>query len=160
MPLVRCPITATIARPGETGEVVIMPLRNWAMPLLRYAIGDFAEVGECSCGHGLPALRRIMGRTRSMVRLPNGDEFYASFQDLLTGFDMIRQFQVVRREAEALEMKLVAPRELAAEEAARLPEVQRERFRHPFAVSFSYVDDIARSEGGKFEDYRDETDSA
>jgi len=37
-----------------------------------------------------------MGRTRSMVRLPNGDEFYASFQDLLTGIDMIRQFQIVR----------------------------------------------------------------
>jgi len=144
-------------RPGEVGEVVITPLHNWAMPLLRYSIGDFAEVGTCDCGRTLPVLKRIMGRTRSMVRLPNGDEFYASFQDLLTGFDIIRQFQVVRRSEEALEMKLVAPRELTADEAARLTEVLRQRFRHPFAVSFSYVDDIPRSEGGKFEDYKDET---
>jgi phenylacetate-CoA ligase len=145
-------------RPGEVGEVVITPLHNWATPLIRYAIGDFAEVGQCSCGRTLPALERIMGRTRSMVRLPNGDEFYVSFQDLLTGFDMIRQFQVVRRSAEELEMRLVAPRELTGEEAARLTEVLRARFRHPFAVSFAYVDDIPRSAGGKFEDYRDETE--
>ena len=138
-------------RPGEVGEVVITPLHNFAMPLLRYAIGDFAEVGNCACGRSLPVLKRIMGRTRSMVRLPNGDEFYASFQDLLTGFDMIRQFQVVRLGAEALEMKLVAVRELSAAEAERLTEILRQRFRHPFAVSFSYHDDIPRSAGGKFE---------
>lgn len=144
-------------RPGEVGEVVITPLHNFAMPLLRYAIGDFAEAGTCACGRTLPVLRRIMGRTRSMVRLPNGDEFYASFQDLLTGFDTIRQFQVVRRASDALEMKLVTTRKLNDAEAKQLTTTLQERFRHPFAVTFSYVDDIPRSEGGKFEDYKDET---
>lgn len=145
-------------RPGEVGEVVITPLHNFAMPLLRYAIGDFAEVGSCSCGRTLPVLRRIIGRTRSMVRLPNGDEFYASFQDLLTGFDMIRQFQVVRRASEALEMKLVATRKLTDAEAKKLTTILHERFRYPFAVSFSYHDEIPRSAGGKFEDYKDESE--
>ena len=31
-------------QPGEVGAVVITPLHNFAMPLLRYSIGDFAEV--------------------------------------------------------------------------------------------------------------------
>lgn len=145
-------------RPGEVGEVVITPLHNLAMPLLRYSIGDFAEVGSCSCGRTLPVLRRIMGRTRSMVRLPNGDEFYASFQDLLTGFDMIRQFQVERSSSEALEMKLVATRKLTSAEAEKLRKILQQRFRHPFAVSFSYHDEILRSAGGKFEDYKDESE--
>ena len=145
-------------RPGDVGEVVITPLHNFAMPLLRYAIGDFTEVGSCSCGRTLPVLRRIMGRTRSMVRLPNGDEFYASFQDLLTGFDMIRQFQVVRRSSEALEMKLVVTRELTDPETEQLTKILHERFRYPFAVSFSYHQDIPRSAGGKFEDYKDESE--
>ena len=91
-----------------------------------------------------------------MVRLPNGDEFYASFQDLLTGFDMIRQFQVVRRSSEALEMKLVVTRELTDPETEQLTKILHERFRYPFAVSFSYHQDIPRSAGGKFEDYKDE----
>ncbi len=46
--------------PGETGRIVATPLHNFAMPLLRYAVGDFAEVGPpCPCGRGLPVVRRI-----------------------------------------------------------------------------------------------------
>jgi phenylacetate-CoA ligase len=115
-------------------------------------------VGSCSCGRTLPVLRRIMGRTRSMVRLPNGDEFYASFQDLLTGIDMIRQFQIVRSASEALEMKLVATRKMNAPEEAKLTKILHERFRYPFSVSFSYHDEIPRSAGGKFEDYKDKSE--
>jgi len=32
--------------PGETGRVVLTRLHNFAMPLIRYEIGDYAEVGE------------------------------------------------------------------------------------------------------------------
>ena len=40
-------------RPGETGRVVVTDLHNYAMPLLRYDLGDYAQVGEpCSCGGG------------------------------------------------------------------------------------------------------------
>ena len=73
--------------------------------------------------------------------------------------DMIRQFQVVRRATEALEMKLVATRKLSDAEAAQLTKILQERFRHPFAVSFSYQDEISRSAGGKFEDYKDESET-
>lgn len=46
--------------PGETGRVVLTPLHNFAMPLIRYEIGDHAEVGApCPCGRGLPVLKRI-----------------------------------------------------------------------------------------------------
>ncbi|MGH7125970.1 MAG: phenylacetate--CoA ligase family protein, partial [Stellaceae bacterium] len=31
--------------PGEVGEVVVTPLHNYATPLIRYALGDYAEVG-------------------------------------------------------------------------------------------------------------------
>ncbi|MDA0230699.1 MAG: AMP-binding protein [Proteobacteria bacterium] len=143
---------------GEVGQIVTTPLHNFAMPLMRYAVGDYAEVGSCPCGRTLPVLSRIMGRARSMVRLPNGDQFYVNFLHLVMGFDAIRQFQIVRRASEALEMKLVATRRMNASEELRLTEILRERFRHPFAVSFSYHDEIPRSAGGKFEDYKDESE--
>jgi hypothetical protein len=58
---------------GEVGRVVITTLQNFAMPLIRYDIGDYAEVGPpCSCGRGLPVLRRILGRKRNMFILPSG----------------------------------------------------------------------------------------
>ncbi|TFG81265.1 MAG: phenylacetate--CoA ligase family protein, partial [Chromatiales bacterium] len=59
--------------PGETGEVVLTTLHNFAMPLIRYRLGDYAEFGDpCPCGRGLPVLRRIHGRQRNMLRLPDG----------------------------------------------------------------------------------------
>jgi hypothetical protein len=49
--------------PGETGRVVATPLNNFAMPLIRYDVGDMAEVGApCACGRGLPVLKRVSGR--------------------------------------------------------------------------------------------------
>ena len=37
--------------PGATGRVLVTPLHNFAMPLLRYEIGDEAELAEgCPCG--------------------------------------------------------------------------------------------------------------
>ena len=49
--------------PGEVGRVLITSLNNFATPLIRYELGDYAEVGApCPCGRGLPVLKRIMGR--------------------------------------------------------------------------------------------------
>lgn len=64
--------------PGQVGRVVVTPLHNFAMPLLRYEIGDYAEVGPpCACGRTLPVISRILGRVRNRVALPNGERRYA-----------------------------------------------------------------------------------
>jgi len=51
--------------PGEEGRLVLTPLHNYAMPLIRYDTADMAQVGpgECPCGCQLPSLSRISGRT-------------------------------------------------------------------------------------------------
>ncbi len=46
---------------GELGRMVVTPLHNLAMPLLRYEIGDRAAPGAaCECGRTLPVLARIV----------------------------------------------------------------------------------------------------
>ena len=40
---------------GEIGRVVVTTLHNFAMPLIRYELRDYAEAGgPCPCGRGLP----------------------------------------------------------------------------------------------------------
>lgn len=141
--------------PGEVGQVIATPLHNFAMPLLRYASGDLAEVGECACGRGLPALKRIIGRTRSVMSLPSGAQIFPNFQDLLSELPMVQQFQVRRQERESLDVKLVVARELTASEAALLERELQERFQYPFRVEISYHDELPRSASGKFHDFRD-----
>ena len=103
-------------------------------------------------------INRVLGRTRNMVRLPNGQTHYPDDQDILDGFDHVVQFQIVRREEEKLEMKLVVRRVLTGDEEQRLVAWLHERFQCPFKIAFTYHDEIARAPSGKFLDYISEVD--
>jgi len=63
------------AAPGELGELVITCLRNRAMPLIRYRIGDLAVAGDgrrCRCGRSLPLLGELVGRSNDLIRRRDG----------------------------------------------------------------------------------------
>ncbi len=145
--------------PGEVGRVLVTDLFNYAMPLLRYEIGDYAEVGEsCACGRRLPTLRRILGRQRNMFVQPDGRTKWPSWEaDAVNAFEgnlPIRQFQVVQRSLSELEVKLVATRRLAVTEEAGVRGLMARWFCEGLHVRITYVDDIPRGPSGKFEDFR------
>jgi phenylacetate-CoA ligase len=142
--------------PGETGKVVVTHLHNFASPLIRYDIGDFAEVGEpCPCGRGLPVFNRIDGRARGMITLPNGDQFWPFFSNRKFGeIAPIRQYQIVQKTLDNLEIRLVVEQNLSAEQEDKMRTLLTERLGHPFTMSFSYFDEIPRSTRGKFEDFK------
>lgn len=144
---------------GETGRLVVTPLHAFAMPLVRYALGDLAVVGAPSaCGRGLPVLQRVLGRERNMVRLPNGQIHYPNYAYMMKGFDKLIQFQIARTAIEVLEARLVVRAPLDEAEITLLTERIRERFQYPFAVRIRYLEEIARSRGGKYLDYVSEID--
>jgi len=141
--------------PGDSGEVVLTTLHNFAMPLIRYAIGDYAQVGPpCACGRGLPVLRRIHGRARNLLRLPDGSRHWPSFpaQDWLA-IAPVRQFRLRQTAAECIEVDLVTARPLEAAEADGLRRMLQGRLGHPFQIVLHPVADIPRPAGGKFEDF-------
>ncbi|RPJ45134.1 MAG: phenylacetate--CoA ligase family protein [Betaproteobacteria bacterium] len=144
--------------PGELGRVVITPLHNFAMPLLRYDIGDYAEAGEpCDCGRGLPVIRRILGRVRNMLRLPDGGMRHPRFGEAqFGGIAPVRQFQVVQKSLRDIEVALVVARPLMPVEEEALRTLILKNLGHPFTVSFVYRDDIPRAASGKYEDFRSE----
>lgn len=144
--------------PGTPGRVVITVLHNFAMPLIRYDIGDYAEAGEpCDCGRGLPVIRRIVGRVRNMLRLPDGSLRHPRFGEAqFGGIAPVRQFQVVQKTLRDIEVALVVARPLTMEEEATLRALIVKNLKHPFNVSFVYRDGIPRSAGGKYEDFRSE----
>ncbi|MFN2505143.1 MAG: phenylacetate--CoA ligase family protein, partial [Acidimicrobiales bacterium] len=151
--------------PGRIGRVVATTLHNFATPLLRYAVGDYAQVGEpCPCGRGLPVLTRVVGRQRNMFTLPNGDQFWPSFGDptdfrkALSGLPRLQQFQVIQRSVDDLEVRVVTERPFRANEESAVRDYVVTSLGHPFTITFSYVGEIPRSAGGKFEDFRSEVD--
>jgi phenylacetate-CoA ligase len=150
-------------RPGETGRVIVTPLHNFATPLIRYAIGDLAEVGPpCPCGRGLLTLTRVGGRTRHMLQLPGGGTLWPRMRaGTYRAIAPIRQFQLAQVALDRLEVRLVVERPLTGEEEDRLRAEILERLgSRQFDVGFSYRDDIPRSDGGKYEDVRCELPAA
>ncbi|MFO0990012.1 MAG: AMP-binding protein [Alphaproteobacteria bacterium] len=141
--------------PGETGRVVVTPLHNFAMPLLRYDIGDFATVGEpCPCGRSLPVLTRIVGRVSQTLRRPDGAIVMPGFQDVfLKPGSPVRQFQAVETAPQRIELRLVPARALAAAEEADIVRRTGEAFGPDYRVEIRYVERIPRSAGGKHEDF-------
>jgi len=144
--------------PGEVGRVVVTTLHNFAMPLIRYDIGDYAEVGDaCPCGRGLPVLKHIRGRVRNMLTLPNGEKRWPLVGCRGYGEPwLIRQFQFTQRSLEEIEVKLVTGRALTPQEEAGLKQSIIDSLGHPFRLKLVYCDAIERNSGGKFEDFRSE----
>jgi len=142
--------------PGQTGHVLVTPLYNYAMPLLRYELGDYAEVGDpCPCGRGLPVLSRILGRERNALLVaPTGERYWPAFGSRkLTELAPIVQHQFVQKSLEQIEARLVTERPLTPSEERSLRIYIETSLPHPFAVTFAYCDDIPRNASGKFENF-------
>jgi phenylacetate-CoA ligase len=54
---------------GEEGRILVTSLYNYAMPFIRYEIGDIGVLSDkiCPCGRGLPLLASINGRTLDTI---------------------------------------------------------------------------------------------
>lgn len=140
--------------PGETGRVVVTSLHNLATPLLRYEIGDYAEVGgPCKCGRGLPVLARIQGRVRNLVRTPDGRRYWPVSLGRIRRVKQIIQAQFVQTALDTVELRVVlsAPLDEAALENAS--EQTRLALGYAFNVRVVPLPEIPRGPTGKYEEF-------
>jgi phenylacetate-CoA ligase len=148
--------------PGAVGRVVVTTLHNFAMPLLRYELGDLAEVGEpCPCGRTLPVIARIVGRARDMLTLPDGAKRYPFYgHSAMMSVRAIRQHQLVQKSLTEIEIRLVVSHPLSAAEEARIREAAIAGLGHPFEITLAYTDEIKRDASGKYAEFRSEIAAA
>jgi len=141
--------------PGQTGRVVVTDLHNLAMPLVRYELGDFAEPGKhCSCGRGLPVINRVIGRVRNLLLTASGQRYWPTLDTRgLTKIAAIRQIQFAQVAIDCVETRLVTAAPLTSEQERTIRNLVLSHLPGGFRVSLSYRNDIARSAGGKYEDF-------
>jgi phenylacetate-CoA ligase len=141
--------------PGQVGRVVATPLHNFAMPLVRYDIGDFAEVGEpCDCGRGLPVLKRILGRVRNMLTTADGKRYWPVFGTrALMDAAPVLQHQFVQKAYDLVEARLVVGAPLTPAQEARFRERVQSQLPPGVQLRIAYRERLERSASGKFEDF-------
>lgn len=154
--------TGEPCRPGEVGRVVVTDLHNFATPLIRYELRDYAEVGPpCSCGRGLPTLRRILGRRRNMVVLPDGKRHWplVGFQQFLEAVPALKQYQLIQRTPRQIDARFVVGEKITPEQEDILTHVIQDALGYPFDLRYDYSSrELPRSSGGKFEEFICELD--
>lgn len=64
---------------GESGEVVLTSLSSFAMPFIRYRIGDYSTIlkEECPCGRPFPLLGSLEGRKDDYFIMKDGSKIPA-----------------------------------------------------------------------------------
>lgn len=139
--------------PGKTGELYITNLDNFAMPLIRYRIGDMAEWHQetsCRCGCMFPALRRVEGRSFDLIKDSRGNVVSGTFWTILIKFvsDQISNFQLIQKEIDHAELRLVTPVQLTEEQESLLRKQVSEKL-PALNLSITYVDSIPLTRSGK-----------
>ena len=112
------------AAPGESGEMVVTALHSFAMPFIRYKLGDMVVQGSpaCTCGSPFSTIRAIQGRTADFLSLPNGRVVHPQdiARDSYRAAHWIKQVQVVQQATDRLELHVVPLREPSAGEVAAI----------------------------------------
>jgi len=141
--------------PGEMGRVVVTALHNKVMPLIRYDIGDYAVVGEdCNCPILLPTLEKIVGRTRNLVRYPDGRVSWPSYNPMAL-MDILpnAQFQLIQETIDTLIFRVTSSDVIDETLFERVRSVINTAIGYEFNIVFEQCDTISRSKSGKFEEF-------
>ena len=133
-------------RSGQYGEVIVTDLGNYAMPFIRYRIGDVAspQEGRCECGRGLPLMAPMAGRTADYVICPdgravNGIWLASQIQDSVPG---VLKVQIGQSGLGELTVRLVPNRGFSVSCTNRLREKLAECVQQNVTCRFEVVNDI------------------
>lgn len=94
----------------EIGEIVVTSLHNFAMPFVRYRIGDLGVLTRtrCECGRRFYRLQEIVGRISDSIVLRNGRIIHGEcFTHLVYGVPGIARFQFIQENLDEFVLRLV-----------------------------------------------------
>ncbi|MCB0321919.1 MAG: phenylacetate--CoA ligase family protein [Bdellovibrionales bacterium] len=146
----------TVCDPGEEGEICITNLNNFAMPLIRYRIGDrgtMAEWTDCPCGVVYRKLQNVLGRTVDVFKTANGEVVDGRFFNMIIygtpGTEPVTQYQVIQKAVDVVVYRFIATEKLADAVAQEVVRATRMVMGSSCEVRIEYVDQLETTATGK-----------
>ena len=137
---------------GEIGEIIITNLVNYAMPMIRYKIGDIGTPSKdlCSCGRGLSVMESIKGRDTDIVVTPNGGFLVVHFFTILfEHIEGVEQFQVIQDKIDRLRIKIVKNEKFTDADLNYIISWIKRHAGDEMEVDIEFVDSIPPARSGK-----------
>jgi phenylacetate-CoA ligase len=148
-----------LAAPGEEGEIVGTALHSYAMPFIRYQLGDIVTAGTdtCPCGQPFSTLRRIRGRVVDFFTLPDGRslhpyEIAAAFKS--EALRWVGQYQLVQETLNRIVFTVVPVFAPAPEAIASVKSAVQRVIGPDVTFDINLVDRLDLGPNGKFRIYR------
>jgi phenylacetate-CoA ligase len=140
--------------PGGLGKVVVTRLDNYAMPLIRYYLGDLAiaddPAAECSCGRHFPLLKKIIGRDTDIVKTRSGKFMVVhAFTGIFEHIPEIKQFKIVQKNLDGMDIEYIRNTGFGAHILTAIKEKIDGYLKEDFPVNFIEVENIAPTPSGK-----------
>ncbi len=137
---------------NEEGTVVLTSLHNYSFPFIRYVVGDKAIKGdECPCGRGLPIIKRILGRTTELIRLPQKVISGPALTLIMKDFNLLR-YQFIVERGYTIIVKYMPASGFSLEEELELKSILKKVFEGAHKVVFDRVsshEDFIYTKSGK-----------
>lgn len=143
------------AKPGEVGMAIITDLNNYAMPLIRYKIGDLIVQRDpderCSCGRGLPLIGAIEGRPQATIIGANKQYLPGSFFARLFGDyeGIIKQFQVVQEKYGEIILRLIKGNLYTEKHLEEIKRVIRKHLGEEIKINIEFLKEIPLGKNAK-----------
>ena len=141
------------AKPGEVGEIVITDLLNYAMPFIRYRIGDMGSLTDrkCECGRRLPLLEKVLGRISDAIVALDGKVLAGQFfVDMVRKGEVPGQVQIIQETIHDLKVKIVREKALNQSHMDYLSRELHTKLGDDVKITFEFVEDIPREASGKY----------
>jgi len=141
---------------GDKGEVIITSLTNYAMPLIRYRIGDIAEWSNHSNNEEFKPyiLKNVEGRISDNFISKDGNITFGSyFRHLIFFMDWIEKYQIVQEDYDEIIFYIKPINNVPAffnEEFHKIANKIKKVMGESCVVKYTLVDDINNSTSGKY----------
>lgn len=140
---------------GEMGHVIVTSLNAFAMPLIRYRIGDLARMlprdqYPVKRSMDYPIIEKVIGRDTDLVRTPGGKVLVVhSFTGIFEHIPEISQFRITQEKLSGIKVEFVPGEGYHEQLLDKIREKLDENIREPFEVEFIERNQIPPSASGK-----------
>lgn len=140
------------AKTGEEGRLVCTAFGNYAIPLIRYDIGDIAirsKKNNCECGRGGPLIEKLIGRVEDYIITPDG-RFIGRLDHILKDIRNVKNAQIVQHKIDNIVIRIVKENNFSNNDEQKILINARQRLGSELEIKIEYVSEILKEKGSKY----------
>jgi phenylacetate-CoA ligase len=135
------------------GEIIVTDLNNYAMPFIRYNMGDVGIKSNklCSCGRGLPVISDVKGRSSDFIKTKSGKIIHGeSFSHLFYGLSGIIKYQIIQESYENIHVIICSQEKISSEINDTINKKLKDIIGNDVNVTLEQVNEIKTTDSGKY----------